>query len=767
MANTFVTGRYYKNERRDIVILVTSRTKCFINYKEFWISDFQAGKSYQDGKVKVRLNENNDEFVLIDGFSKYSSVDEYVKYVKEVNVKEEEVKEEVNVKEYYSAVHRNFLQVGKKFRYVDLKNDVIQNVVFEDSNDHGRVLNFRAINKDGNPIYCHGSLFVVTEHNRDCLKPFRYLTLEDSNLPLHTNAIAKDVKEESNVKEVLEDSNLPLPTNAIAKDVKEESNVKEGEGFKLTDDNKAAIQAIVKLDPVRCNWSNLERTAYSKLEAWVSYPHDSRDIRGVYEGALLVLNTISKEDKARVKELVIEGKTKSLTFKEVREYAQDNGYEIEPLLGMFRLIKNNVIKTFPSLKTLQLFITEEKEEDKARVKELVEKKKITLEDSDLPTNAIALVGKVTEVKILTKMVAVNLAVHHEVKLIHDAIFGWQLMGADSQLLREPLNEGGTQPTLKFKTREGASTFAIKLMAKVKELVEGKTKPFEVIKEGRLLNGEFSNLPLPTKPTDNNAIATVNNLEEEKEEDNMALTKESYEAVKILVKYDFNDKNLTQFEVMALTSLKKYIQNGVEPKLIKTFAEVLIKKLTPEERRELRDKSLTKVIKNKERLDDVLSFLKIGDILKKDENELNSDDKTLIREFLEENKHLDIKSVPRIMGGGAIYRFDLTCHNWHEVLKDKGFVREALYFALKYGVSHKIFNDLAKENLRRHIRGGVLSEEDFLNLCESEGIKKDNAHEISLKWLEFIDSMSVDCESWEESWEEFKKSEAFNSLKATS
>ena len=252
----------------------------------------------------------------------------------------------------------------------------------------------------------------------------------------------------------------------------------------------------------RCNWSSLARTAYSKLEAWVSYPHDSRDIRGVYEGALLVLNTISKEDKARVKELV-------------------------------------------------------------------EKKEITLtlEDSDLTlTNAIALVkGKVTEVKILTKMVAVNPAVHHEVKLIHDAIFGWQLVGADSQLLREPLNEGGTQPTLKFKTREGATNFATKLMAKVKELVEGKKEltfkevqkyaenagyelieltneycnfsvsslsnrrgkftklidVVEVIKEGRLLNGEFSSLPLPTKPTNTNAIATEN-----------MLTKESYAAIKL-------------------------------------------------------------------------------------------------------------------------------------------------------------------------------------------------------------------------------------------
>jgi hypothetical protein len=300
-----MTGNYYKNSSREIVILVTSRTKCFINYKAFWISDLN--NCYQDGKVKVRVNENNDEFVLIDGFSKYSSVDEYVKYVKEDNIKEEVNVKEDNIKEeVYSAVHRNFIRVGKKFKYVDLKNDILQDVIFEDTNDHGRVLNFRAINKDGNKFDCHGSLFVVTEHNRDCLKPFNYLTVEDSDLPL-TNAIAL-VGKVTEVKETVEDSDLPL-TNAIAL-VGKVTEVKEEVEFTLTDDNKAAIQAIVKLDPVRCNWSNLERTAYSKLTAWVSYPHDSRDIRGVYEGALLVLNTISKEDKARVKELVVEGKKK-------------------------------------------------------------------------------------------------------------------------------------------------------------------------------------------------------------------------------------------------------------------------------------------------------------------------------------------------------------------------------------------------------------------------------------------------------------------------
>jgi hypothetical protein len=203
MANTFMTGNYYKNSSREIIILVTSRTKCFITYKELWISDLN--NCYQDGKVKVRVNENNDEFVLIDGFSKYSSVDEYVKYVKEE----------------YSAVHRNFIRVGKKFKYVDLKNDILQDVIFEDTNDHGRVLNFRAINKDGNKFDCHGSLFVVTEHNRDCLKPFNYLTVEGSDLPLPTNATVNNVKEEE-IKETLEDSVLPLPTNATVNNVKEE-----------------------------------------------------------------------------------------------------------------------------------------------------------------------------------------------------------------------------------------------------------------------------------------------------------------------------------------------------------------------------------------------------------------------------------------------------------------------------------------------------------------------------------------------------------------
>ena len=105
-----------------------------------------------------------------------------------------------------------------------------------------------------------------------------------------------------------------------------------------------------------------------------------------------------------------------------------------------------------------------------------------------------------------------------------------------------------------------------------------------------------------------------------------LTKESNSAIKLLVKYDFTAKNLTQFEEFALASLKKYVESGVEPKLIKTFAEVLIKKLSEEEKIVLRDNALTKVIKNKERLKIVLEIFsendRLNEIMAKDENELS-------------------------------------------------------------------------------------------------------------------------------------------------
>jgi hypothetical protein len=63
------------------------------------------------------------------------------------------------------------LKVGQKFRYVDLKNNIDQNVVFEDANSSA-VLNFIAVDENGNKFSCEGSLFVVTEYNQKCLKPF-------------------------------------------------------------------------------------------------------------------------------------------------------------------------------------------------------------------------------------------------------------------------------------------------------------------------------------------------------------------------------------------------------------------------------------------------------------------------------------------------------------------------------------------------------------------------------------------------------------------
>ena len=77
------------------------------------------------------------------------------------------------------------------------------------------------------------------------------------------------------------------------------------------------------------------------------------------------------------------------------------------------------------------------------------------------------------------MVAVNTDVHNEIKLTHDPIFGWQLVGVDSQVLREPLNsQTKEQPTLKFKTREGASKFATKLMAKIKNIKEDRVREYK-------------------------------------------------------------------------------------------------------------------------------------------------------------------------------------------------------------------------------------------------------------------------------------------------
>lgn len=326
MATNFIAGNYYKDSSREVVYLVTSRTKCFVTYKKFWISDLINRKSYQDGKIKVRFTEDGSEYVLIDGFCEIKSSKEYVitteedKEVKEVFelsednkkvikaivkldpagrsswnhlariaygklidfvecpydncrdvyesallvlntisledkarvkdlVKGEESKEvkevkgyivgdfveipahaediaektrmhiaiktdgrkvvgfpshaiaryenillnagynltvynrEVNkeVKEYYSAIHKHFIKVGQKFRYVDLENDELQDVVFEDANGRGTVLNFRAIDKDGNKFNCDddGSLFVVTVSNCDCLKSFDYLTFNE------------------------------------------------------------------------------------------------------------------------------------------------------------------------------------------------------------------------------------------------------------------------------------------------------------------------------------------------------------------------------------------------------------------------------------------------------------------------------------------------------------------------------------------------------------------------------------------------------------
>ena len=371
MATKFTVGNYYENTSREVVILITARTKCFVSYKEFWISDLiNNGKSYTDGRVKVKLNEEGGEYILVDRFSEYKAANNYLI---------EEVKEVIK-KEYYSSIHRNFLKVGQKFRYVDPKNDVFQDVVFENANSSA-VLNFIAVDENGNKFSCEGSLFVVTEYNQKCLKPFT------NNVAIATEVVkeVKNLDEEVKSEELLlQSDNCDLPVIkdvAIAtEEVKEVKNldeeVKSGELLLQSDNCDLPEEEEIKIQP--------------------------------------------------------------LTFKEIKALAIKAGYELEPLLGMFRLIKNNKILTFSNLKRCKDFLT-----------------------------------------------------------------------------------------------------------------------------------------LPP-------------VEEEK------LTKESDAALKLLVKYDFTAKNLTQFEEFALASLKKYVEDGIKPKLIKTFAEVLIKKLSPEERVGLRDKALGKV-----------------------------------------------------------------------------------------------------------------------------------------------------------------------------
>ena len=123
-----------------------------------------------------------------------------------------------------------------------------------------------------------------------------------------------------------------------------------------------------------------------------------------------------------------------------------------------------------------------------------------------------------------------------------------------------------------------------------------------------------------------------------------------------------------------------MESGEPPKLIKTFAEALIRKLTPEEKHELRDKALAKVFEG-DRLDEIKSFYDVND---------------------------------------------------------------------------------KKQKLKQQLK--LMDDETWERLCKDAGVKVDNFHKTSLKWLDFINlNHKVPGSSWEESWEEFKESEEFKEL----
>lgn len=102
-------------------------------------------------------------------------------------------------------------------------------------------------------------------------------------------------------------------------------------------------------------------------------------------------------------------------------------------------------------------------------------------------------------KVGTKQVAIAPDIHSNLFLEHSPIMGWQIVGKDHELLREPKKADGTQQAFKFKTREAAETFAKQVMNKAKRMSMttmdksgGKGEEWEVKANEatkRLLDGE--------------------------------------------------------------------------------------------------------------------------------------------------------------------------------------------------------------------------------------------------------------------------------------
>ena len=188
-------------------------------------------------------------------------------------------------------------------------------------------------------------------------------------------------------------------------------------------------------------------------------------------------------------------------FNEVREYAENCGYTLLELSECeycnFTLCSTNGVGEFTALVDVVEAIKDGRMLNKefSALPLLKSKslkitpchKSISLENGEFTTVKdfkLSAIAKITEVKILTKTVSINPDVHYDIKLTHDPVFRWQLIGADLQVLREPLNpQTKEQPTLKFKTQISASIFAKRVMAKVKEIKEANSNGLPP--EGRL------------------------------------------------------------------------------------------------------------------------------------------------------------------------------------------------------------------------------------------------------------------------------------------